>query len=607
MKSLFYRYMYAGVHLRGCLFAAAAASVLPLSCNAAMLPDGEETGTVKVTTALELASEAPAVKNSHAGEEQWSALQPMTGTYIVLPHKWLLKDDVVENGYANYPRVKKMASGEYIMFWHGNRYGSRIWYSISSDLRNWSEPVMLFRPEFPILADGQQDVRRYVNMDAAVLPDGDILAVCSYRAEKHYSQNMGSGLCTVRSSDNGRTWSEPHHIYEGCNWEPYLLCLPDGRIQCYFTDGIPQCRNSGTSVMVSSDNGFSWGEKIRVCRQFKYFYDGPNTEYTGTKIYTDQMPSFRVLNDGKTIFGFLEARLEHPVSNQGRSYCMMSAVWNDGLDWKDLGEESEGPVRRVTNAMRGAGGYVSAFPSGEVVISCTYEQLLKLKVLDHDGQCPSGTTWSEDWLFPFPGKGFWAGTEVDSPCTMVAAMHCDEGIQVERLWLNHRINAENASVTPDGDGSEWTGTQALFLTSSDGDETLIRASHDGKNLYLLVETAFAPEQTPDVSAARSARDHRLNIRLANSGERKYGILSLDSKGRVEAKRLSQASASASGQTSDGRQGNVTEIAVPLSELGGAVAGDYLCIYAEAATPSGTSAFSMSDPSLRSTWQRILLK
>lgn len=599
--------MSAGVHLRGCLCAAAAASVLPLSCNAAMLPDGEETGTVKVTTALELASEAPAVKNSHAGEEQWSALQPMTGTYIVLPHKWLLKDDVVENGYANYPRVKKMASGEYIMFWHGNRYGSRIWYSISSDLRNWSEPVMLFRPEFPILADGQQDVRRYVNMDAAVLPDGDILAVCSYRAEKHYSQNMGSGLCTVRSSDNGRTWSEPHHIYEGCNWEPYLLCLPDGRIQCYFTDGIPQCRNSGTSVMVSSDNGFSWGEKIRVCRQFKYFYDGPNTEYTGTKIYTDQMPSFRVLNDGKTIFGFLEARLEHPVSNQGRSYCMMSAVWNDGLDWKDLGEESEGPARRATNAMRGAGGYVSAFPSGEVVISCTYEQLLKLKVLDHDGQCPSGTTWSEDWLFPFPGKGFWAGTEVDSPCTMVAAMHCDEGIQVERLWLNHRINAENASVTPDGDGSEWTGTQALFLTSSDGDETLIRASHDGKNLYLLVETAFAPEQTPDVSAARSARDHRLNIRLANSGERKYGILSLDSKGRVEAKRLSQTSASASGQTSDGRQGNVTEIAVPLSELGGAVAGDYLCIYAEAATPSGTSAFSMSDPSLRSTWQRILLK
>ena len=40
---MFYRYMYAGVHLRGCLFAAAAASVLPLSCNAAMLPDGEET------------------------------------------------------------------------------------------------------------------------------------------------------------------------------------------------------------------------------------------------------------------------------------------------------------------------------------------------------------------------------------------------------------------------------------------------------------------------------------------------------------------------------------------------------------------------------------
>lgn len=606
MKSLSYRYLSAGVALRNIMWLAAAVSILPLSCNAAMLPEEDQTGTVKVSTAGELASKAVAVTDSHAGEEQWSALQPMTGTYIVLPHKWLLKDDVVENGYANYPRVKKMASGEYIMFWHGNRYGSRIWCSISSDLRNWSEPVMLFRPEFPVLEDGQKDVRRYVNMDAAVLPDGDILAVCSYRAEKHYSQNMGSGLCTVRSSDNGRTWSEPHHIYEGCNWEPYLLRLPDGRIQCYFTDGTPQCRNSGTSVMVSSDNGFSWGGKIRVCRQFKYFYDGPNTGYTGTKIYTDQMPSFRVLNDGKTIFGFLEARLEHPASNQGRSYCMMSAVWSDGLDWKDLGEESEGPARRATNALRGAGGYVSAFPSGEVVISCTYEQLLKLKVLDHDGQCPSETTWSEDWLFPFPGKGFWAGTEVDSPCTMVAAMHCDEGIQVERLWLNHRIDAEPAAAVLDGDGSEWTGTQALFLTSSDGDETLIRARHDEKNLYLLVETAFAGAQEDSAVSSRTG-DHRLNLRIANSGDRKYGILSIDAQGGVEAKRLSQSHASAQGVTSDGRTGIVTEIAVPLSELGAAVPGDYLCIYAEAATPSGTTAFSMSDPSLRSTWQRILLK
>ena len=601
--------------------------MLSVSCNATLLPEDTEAGGVRITTSAEIASRAVPELNSHEGEEQWSRLQPMRSTYVVLPNKWALKDDVAKENFANYPRVKKMASGEYIMFWHGGRFGSRIWCSISPDLKEWSMPVMLFKPEFPIMADGKKDVRRYVNMDAAVLPNGEILAVCSYRAQDHYLQNMGSGLCTIRSKDNGRTWSEPHHIYDLCNWEPYLLVLPDGRIHCYFTDATPQCRNSGTSVMISSDNGYTWGEKMRVCRQFKYFYDGPSTEYTGTGIYTDQMPSFRVLNDGKTILGFLEARLESPASNQGRSYCRMSVVWNDGLDWQDLGENSEGPARRSSNSVPGGSGYVAVFPSGEAVLSCNNSNIFKVKVLGSKGQCPSGSSWEEDWSYPLPGNGFWGSTEVDSPCTMVAAMHCDKGLQVERLWLNHRIDAPAAPVLVDGDGSEWDGTQALFLSSEEGDETLIRARRDDKNLYLLVETAFSggaaspslggwdSESATDSDVSESASEsgatvgvHRLNLRLAASGSRKYGILSIDSAtGKVEAKRFSPVSASASGTTSDGRRGTATEIAVPLSELGNAATGDYLCLYAESVTPSGSVAFSLSDPALRSTWQRIRLK
>ena len=45
----------------------------------------------------------------------------------------------------------------------------------------------------------------------------------------------------------------------------------------------------------------------------------------------------------------------------------------------------------------------------------------------------------------------------------------------------------------------------------------------------------------------------------------------------------------------------------LVSLGNAVSGDYLCIYAEAVTPSGAAVFSLADPALRSTWQRIRLK
>ena len=39
-----------------------------------------------------------------------------------------------------------------------------------------------------------------------------------------------------RSTDNGVTWSEPVSVYQGVNWEPYLLELSSGEIHCYFTD-----------------------------------------------------------------------------------------------------------------------------------------------------------------------------------------------------------------------------------------------------------------------------------------------------------------------------------------------------------------------------------
>ena len=287
-----------------------------ISCTAETVPAADGDGTVRLNVASEMMQSAASSLNSHAEEEQWSRLQPMYGTYIVLPHKWLLGDVPEDQNFANYPRIKKMADGKYIMFYHGGQYGSRIWSVSSPDLKTWSTPVMHYSP-VRVTVDGEDDWRRFVNMDAVVLRSGDILAVCSYRAAGHYGEGKDGGLMLIRSSDNGKTWTEPQKIYDGVNWEAYLLELPDGRIQCYFTDPIPQTRNSGTSLIVSEDGGYTWSRKIRVCRQYKYDYDGPNTEYTGQKIYTDQMPCFRVLNDGKTIAGFLEARLVTPLSVTG--------------------------------------------------------------------------------------------------------------------------------------------------------------------------------------------------------------------------------------------------------------------------------------------------
>ena len=181
-----------------------------------------------------------AVLNSHAGEEQWSVMQPMYDYYQFIPHNELTGDVAEAQRTAMYYRVKKLADGGYIMFWHGGATGSRIWSSLSSDFKTWSEPRLMLSPKLNMV-NGVEDWRRFVNIDAVVMPDGELVAAYSFRATNAYSSGQGCGIMLIRSKDNGCTWSEPVQIYDGPNWEPYLLLLPDGKtIHCYFTDAKPQ-------------------------------------------------------------------------------------------------------------------------------------------------------------------------------------------------------------------------------------------------------------------------------------------------------------------------------------------------------------------------------
>ncbi|MBQ7269399.1 MAG: exo-alpha-sialidase [Bacteroidales bacterium] len=500
-------------------------------------------------------------KASHSGEEQYSVLQPMPAYSCRLEPSFLLKDlpeTADEQKFACYPRIKTLKDGSYILFWMGGRFGSRIWCSRSTDGLQWSTPDMLFSPHKVTMPDGKEDVRRYVNPDAVVLPDGDILLVVSFRAHSHYKYGVGSGLMVRRSSDGGRTWSEARQITDVPNWEPYLLCLPDGRIQCYLTHGVPQWWNSGTSVMTSSDGGDTWTQPIRCSRQFKYVYQGHN-------IYTDQMPCFRVLADGRTLAGFLESRnetkipLDYKDKDYYASYCKMSMVYNDGFDWKDLGEDSEGPVRRQTNILRGAAGYMVTFPSGEVVVGRTIKSDYQVKVLTSDAETPQGVNWASGWFKALPDPGYWGCLETDGPLTMYVAMHSDKtkGLQLGRYHLNHRIDAAPGRFSDD----------PLYLGTSDGAEARIRASRTGEELILSVVT-----KGPVAS---------VDLRLCGLGSKQILRRSLKDGGG--------------------------ELRIPLVETGVSAAGDYICLYALLNSNTESTAFTAAQVANPYTWQRIRLQ
>ena len=561
------------------------------NCQAKMIVDIDK---VKVHVVDDFASVEESV-NSHAGLESCSVLEPMFDYVQVLEDDFLvapIPSSAPEQKKAVYPRIKKMADGKYIMFYQGGQVASRILYSISPDLINWSEPTLLWTPYNITTIEGK-DIRRFTTADAVVLPNGDIIVVCSYRASSGYKNGVDCGLVMKRSSDNGISWSDPQYIYEGTNWEPYLLCLPNGDIQCYFTDCIPLIKDSGTSVITSHDGGQTWGEYKKISRQYKYLLDGH-------KIFTDQMPSVRLLNDGKTLCGFFEARLEPDFPDDDQSKFMMSLVYNEGYEWQDLGNENEGPSDRQTNLFEGAGGYISVFPSGETLISCNIKSKFSLKLGDADARRFNGRTWATDWLQPFESNGYWGATEVISAHEAVGAIYASEGLSIGKFYLNHAMTANLEHIKLDGDPGEWRQEHIFYLGSDSSSQAVIRAAYDEYNLYILVE------RTGDTSTKVYTDIYLQNASLSTTNANNAIYAKVSAKGLDSVKNSSAVASAQEGVTSAGEKGTAIELAIPLSTLK-AEKGDDILFNAVLRGPGLNDGFTHANEKNPSSWMRIRLR
>ena len=162
------------------------------------------------------------------------------------------------------------------------------------------------------------------------------------------------------------------------------------------------------------------------------------------------------------------------------------------------------------------------------------------------------------------------------------------GLDVGLFYLNQQQTAPAAAILVDGDNTDWTQTKALFLSSTNGTELILRFAHDADYLYVLAESCNNGENEDIQIDVKKSSSYKASISLSAYSELAVteGVLAMVRKGK----------------TLDSRRGFCLEAAIPLSALN-ASSGTTLLVSATV----GGKTFTANNEYSNATWQRVKLQ
>ncbi len=541
--------------------------------------------------------------DSHAGETDRSRLEADRRQYVKIEGK----DSKIFSHRVYYPRIKRLANGKYLMFHQDGRISGNTFYNFSDDGLTWSERIPLFTSHKAVRDDGVEDTVFYCNTDGIVMPDGEVLAFCSYRYRAGY--NIDARFCGIvmkRSSDNGETWTDEKLIYLGRNWESSPLLLQNGELQLYFSHTAPKFyydkkvktdakihTSSGSAIIRSFDGGHTWTPDVKEAPYCAHRVTQSYVETieTGTKCFTNQMPVAAELHCGD-----IALATESDIA-KGRFFLTMSYShdnWAHALDY-----DEDGPEDKNTAFDFGAGPYFVQLDSGETVLSYNTMDQFHLRLGDEYGK----NLTAERDVIAFDGQpGYWGCLHVDSSHCVLAAMPyiiedrttspwtSDNDMMLCRYYLNHRINAR-ALDTKASDDSAWTGADALFLCAETDTQACFSFASSEKKLYLRIDRL---DKTPDKTDAERV--------FIKAGER---LIEIARKGNTVTLDGKEAEATVAYVTDADDPDNSkwgSSAVISLGELGV----NELFVYAELEDAQTTAAFTGTSKDNTDTWFKVVI-
>lgn len=220
----------------------------------------------------------------HHASERRQAKKGMQSVRIV----WEEPEKVTRGGYG---RVHRLNDGR-LMMCYAKSSDNYVRFS-DDDGKTWSAEEYKVMSHF--MKENERGKTRVTasNPEFAQLSEsnphhpGRIIFACNYRpkwvkpgkGDEDMSSVYPYTIAIKTSDDEGKTWSRMRHVYKsdlwdrnvlrGC-WEPFVLELPDGRVQIYFADETPYWRKGSRwqniSLIESADGGDTWS-RPRVVSQ----------------------------------------------------------------------------------------------------------------------------------------------------------------------------------------------------------------------------------------------------------------------------------------------------------------------------------------------------
>lgn len=447
---------------------------------------GTEPADTEITSIHDLNGEEGYL-NSHANEWQNSSLEMDYRSFITLEKPLLSAVN------ARYPRIKKLKDGSFLLIYQQGPTAHDVYYALSTNLASWrnADEQLFAKTNMKQYQSNVDDRVLFSSADAIVLDNGDVLAFAAFRLNKGFRLNpLNNGIMMRRSTDNGRTWSDPEVIYRGVTWEPSALQLSSREVHVYFTDSNTTTGDSGTALLRSTDGGTTWTSVGKIIRQKA----GEAADGSGTVIFTDQMPVAIQLNGSERIAVAFESRFGRTGTSEDK-YHLGMAYSNDNWAAGPPAGEDDGPAERQNNLFQNqAAPYLRQFRSGETILSCNINSLFNMRIGD-------AKAWSfGEPMQGFPGRGSWGSIEPIDDHTLAGVFPeaftqtidgeetASARIQLARFVLNHRINASRFTPKIVGSSKAWTQVQdALFIGSVSQAQAAFRFAYDDDNLYCLAE------------------------------------------------------------------------------------------------------------------------